>query len=175
MNSYEDPVLSYECDREAEIERLRGLLRELRYERACHYAEDGVTWMGVYDGDWERIDAALEPATEPAKAAGHPTMTEYAELGRIAMKFVDRAGDVCEDDPAEHICAEFYNAMANAVDRHREARGLPGTTPQPDAADEPRRCPAPIRGDDGTVADCIAKGHCGCDERPEKTVSEVKP
>lgn len=27
------------------------------------------------------------------------------------------------------------------------------------------RCPAPLMGDDGTVADCIAKGHCGCDAR----------
>jgi hypothetical protein len=26
-------------------------------------------------------------------------------------------------------------------------------------------CPVPIQDDDGTAADCIAKGHCGCDEQ----------
>lgn len=33
MNSYEDPSLSYECDREAEIERLRARLAEAERER----------------------------------------------------------------------------------------------------------------------------------------------
>lgn len=34
-----------------------------------------------------------------------------------------------------------------------------------DQAAAPRWCPAPFRVDDGTVADCLRKGHCGCDER----------
>ena len=38
-----------------------------------------------------------------------------AELGRIAMRFVDRAGDYCDIDPAERICDEFYKAISNAV------------------------------------------------------------
>ena len=50
-------------------------------------------------------------------------LREDAELGRIAMKFVDRAGDVADCDPAERICAEFYDAMSNAVNRIVEARG----------------------------------------------------
>jgi hypothetical protein len=41
-----------------------------------------------------------------------------AELGRIAMRFVDRAGDVADCDPAERICAEFYKAMGDAIDAH---------------------------------------------------------
>jgi hypothetical protein len=39
-----------------------------------------------------------------------------AALGRVAIKFVDRAGDWCDVDPAERICAEFYKAMSEAVD-----------------------------------------------------------
>lgn len=29
-----------------------------------------------------------------------------------------------------------------------------------------RSCPLPIIGDDGTVAGCVAKGHCGCNSHP---------
>jgi len=38
-----------------------------------------------------------------------------AELGRIAMRFVDRAGDPCEDDPAYCICTEFHKAMCDQI------------------------------------------------------------
>ena len=39
-----------------------------------------------------------------------------AVLGRIAMRFVDRAGDVHPGiDDAKTICAEFYDAMSCAV------------------------------------------------------------
>ena len=41
-----------------------------------------------------------------------------AELGRTAMRFVDRAGDYCKEDPAERICDQFHGAMADVVDRH---------------------------------------------------------
>ena len=44
-----------------------------------------------------------------------------AELGRVAMQFVDRAGDVCKEDPAERICDEFNIAMAATVELHRRA------------------------------------------------------
>lgn len=41
-----------------------------------------------------------------------------AELGRTAMRFVDRAGDVHPGiDDAERICAEFYAAMCAVIDR----------------------------------------------------------
>ena len=44
-----------------------------------------------------------------------------AELGRIAMRFVDRAGDYCNIDPAERICDQFYKAMADQVSANRDA------------------------------------------------------
>ena len=41
-----------------------------------------------------------------------------AELGRTAMKFVDRAGDVHPGiDDADAICAEFYKAMCEVIER----------------------------------------------------------
>ena len=41
-----------------------------------------------------------------------------AELGRTAMKFVDRAGDVHPGiDGADRICAEFYKAMCETIER----------------------------------------------------------
>ena len=41
-----------------------------------------------------------------------------AELGRTAMKFVDRAGDVHPGiDDADAICAEFYKAMCETIER----------------------------------------------------------
>ena len=30
--------------------------------------------------------------------------------------------------------------------------------------EEERECPYPIKGDDGTISDCIKQGHCACDE-----------
>ena len=39
---------------------------------------------------------------------------EDADIGRIAMKFVDRAGDVHPGiDDAETICADFYKAISD--------------------------------------------------------------
>ena len=41
-----------------------------------------------------------------------------AELGRTAMKFVDRAGDVHPGiDDADAICEEFYKAMCEVLER----------------------------------------------------------
>lgn len=47
-----------------------------------------------------------------------------AALGRIALRFVDRAGDYCGVDPAERICDEFHAAMATEVERQRHDRGV---------------------------------------------------
>ena len=45
-----------------------------------------------------------------------------AALGRIAIRYVDRAGDYCEQDPAERICDEFSKAMHDEVERQWQAR-----------------------------------------------------
>lgn len=47
----------------------------------------------------------------------------YIELGKIAMGFVDRAGDPHPGiDDAETICAEFYKAMSAVLDPYWESR-----------------------------------------------------
>jgi hypothetical protein len=46
-----------------------------------------------------------------------------AALGRTAMRFVDRAGDVHPGiDDADTICAEFSSAMSILLEKHRPAR-----------------------------------------------------
>lgn len=43
----------------------------------------------------------------------------HAELGKTAMRFVDRAGDVHPGiDDAETICADFYKAMIATLDKN---------------------------------------------------------
>jgi len=44
-----------------------------------------------------------------------------AELGKVAMKFIDRAADVHPGiDDAETICEEFSKAMAQVLDKYYE-------------------------------------------------------
>ena len=69
------------------------------------------------------MQAAIDKWGQPALAtqqAGEPSYSEKwdAELGRTAMRFVDRAGDVRPGiDDAETICAEFYKAMSEVIER----------------------------------------------------------
>lgn len=50
-----------------------------------------------------------------------PNESIDAKLGRIAMRFVDRAGDPDpEYDSAERICAEFYKAISDVVMAEQE-------------------------------------------------------
>jgi len=43
-------------------------------------------------------------------------LRRLAAFGKVALRFVDRAGDHCKEDPAEKICDEFAAAMAAAFD-----------------------------------------------------------
>ena len=70
----------------------------------------------VYDAAY----ALLAMGSAPKAAPGEPSYSEKwdAELGRTAMRFVDRAGDVHPGiDDAETICAEFYKAMSEVIER----------------------------------------------------------
>ena len=61
----------------------------------------------------------LHPSVGQARAQLFDALKQVvqdAELGRTAMRFVDRAGDVAECDPAERICAEFNKAMWQTLD-----------------------------------------------------------
>ena len=57
------------------------------------------------------------PSTEEIAVENYKAKWD-AELGRTAMKFVDRAGDVHPGiDDADAICAEFYKAMCETIER----------------------------------------------------------
>ena len=57
------------------------------------------------------------PSTEEIAVENYKAKWD-AELGRTAMKFVDRAGDVHPGiDDADRICEEFYKAMCEVLER----------------------------------------------------------
>ena len=57
------------------------------------------------------------PSTEEIAVENYKAKWD-AELGRTAMKFVDRAGDLHPGiDDADAICAEFYKAMCEVIER----------------------------------------------------------
>lgn len=60
----------------------------------------------------------LDLASQIAQlAAANEQLKIDAALGNVAMRFVDRAGDVHPGiDDAETICSEFHNAMAAELD-----------------------------------------------------------
>ena len=64
--------------------------------------------------------AALEKSTLQMQR-----LIDDAELGRIAMRYVDRAGDHCKEDPAEKICDELAAELGDTIDRQCAKRGMP--------------------------------------------------
>lgn len=83
-------------------------------------ADDYNQWDEL--GEDEKIEWAVEcvHAAVAQRDAEDATYRERwdAELGRTAMKFVDRAGDVHPGvDDAEAVCAEFHAAMSAVIER----------------------------------------------------------
>ncbi|WP_422846920.1 hypothetical protein ACOYR4_13180 [Acidovorax sp. M14] len=70
--------------------------------------------------------------TPPAVAGNRPYAIQWdAELGRTAMRFVDRAGDVHPGiDDAETICAEFHAAMSAVIERMPHVKRMSHTQAQ---------------------------------------------
>lgn len=61
-----------------------------------------------------------------------------AELGRVAMRFVDRAGDVHPGiDDADRICQEFYEAMTAVINQMPHVRMMHDTATNPVQLPEP--------------------------------------
>mgnify|MGYP001766299959 CR=1 FL=1 len=89
------------------------------------------------------LDVSVSPQQAAPKAApGAPSYSEKwdAELGRTAMRFVDRAGDVHPGiDDAETICAEFYKAMSEVIERMPHVQRM---TPRKAAPVEQNTVPA---------------------------------
>ena len=81
------------------------------------------------------------PATQQVGTDNQPYAIQWdAELGRTAMRFVDRAGDVHPGiDDAETICAEFHAAMSAVIERmpHVQRMSAPQSSPTPQADSQP--------------------------------------
>lgn len=74
------------------------------------------------------VPAAVEGATYREKLD--------AELGRTAMRFVDRAGDVHPGiDDADQICREFHEAMSAVINQMPHVQMMRAAAPQPPEAD----------------------------------------
>lgn len=67
-------------------------------------------------------DAQMRAYAEEAVRLERERSSLDVELGKVAMRFVDRAGDVADCDPAERICAEFYAAASEVCDREFKKR-----------------------------------------------------
>jgi hypothetical protein len=89
------------------------------------------TTMELAD-NYATITCSIDETTKARTALAEriEALEKDAALGNIAMKFVDRAGDVADCDPAERICAEFYKAMADEVEKHwADRKAMKGETP----------------------------------------------
>jgi hypothetical protein len=47
---------------------------------------------------------------------------KYAELGHVALRFADRAGDYYKGDTAETICDEFNKAVWHVIDKQENSK-----------------------------------------------------
>lgn len=110
-----------------ENESLRARLAEAEARREADFEIYHQVYMVLLNAGTDKYLGALEQAQAlVARAENAEAALEEAErdaaLGRIAIRFVDRAGDYCEVDPAERICDEFSDAMAAEVERQWQAR-----------------------------------------------------
>jgi hypothetical protein len=98
-------------------------------------------------GTVHRVDGpCYVAAPQQAAPKAAPVESDYskwdAELGRTAMRFVDRAGDVHPGiDDAETICAEFHKAMSEVIERMPHVQRM--AAPQQEAQ-EPGEIPESI-------------------------------
>lgn len=110
---------------ESELAATRKQLAEVQadLQHLAEYWNRDENEMAMKDACWHTIEvaessdtSALQSAIAEAVATAVEPYKRDAELGRIAMQFVDRAGDVHPGiDDAETICAEFYEAIDAAL------------------------------------------------------------
>lgn len=82
---------------------------------------------------WNDFSAGQQ---DPAAVEGATYREKWdAELGRTAMRFVDRAGDVHPGiDDADQICREFHEAMSAVINQMPHVQMMRAAAPQPPEA-----------------------------------------
>lgn len=110
---------------------LQARVAELEAQIEASRKQEAVAWKYIHIPSWnigvsidhpEKMDKwddlrllEIEPLFAAQVVA--PDVLKDAELGKTAMRFVDRAGDVHPGiDDAETICADFYKAMMATLD-----------------------------------------------------------
>lgn len=128
----------------------------------------------------EAENAALKARLAEAERQASDARVSWGVLSRVVAerKRQDERWGPAHDD--EHTTADFVRFIEHYAGLARDAeiqadpdearKRLVQVAALAVAAAESierkfLRCPAPLMGDDGTVADCIAKGHCGCDAK----------
>ena len=97
-----------------------GLLRDDGKRLVCHEGAPLVRSLPV--GPMESGQTPVPLYLKPIAAELTPSQQLDIDLGRTAMRFVDRAGDPTPGvDPAEKILAGFYQAMSEVINAHEEA------------------------------------------------------
>ena len=82
------------------------------YCMSAHDIASAVTFSDLFT-ERQMLDYARSAVLQERER-----LAEATELADTAMRFVDRAGDVCDIDPAERICAEFHKAMSEVVGKY---------------------------------------------------------
>lgn len=84
------------------------------------------------ENTYKAMLSASPPAPQAATQGEVVAEAEFdRELADTAMRFVDRAGDTCETDTAERICAEFHKAMSAVVFKYRPPHSAVINEPAP--------------------------------------------
>lgn len=84
---------------------------------------------------WNDFSAGQQDPAAAVEAAAYREKWD-AELGRTAMRFVDRAGDVHPGiDDADQICREFHEAMSAVINQMPHVQMMRSAAPQPPEAD----------------------------------------
>lgn len=109
------------------IKKLEGQLTEAQASVVSGWFMDEVPSFrqGAPVHEMEEVITASDATAWISKIIElHSKITQLeteAELGKVAMKFVDRAADVHPGiDDAETICEEFSKAMAQVLDKYYE-------------------------------------------------------
>ena len=127
LNSAENQYIYRAADEidalDAENEKLRAQLAEIEkaepVAEVLHHEGELIIDASLHFFDIHPIGTKLYTRPMPAQDVN----SLDASLGKTAMRFVDRAGDVHPGiDGAETICAEFYKAMVSAIENYKGAK-----------------------------------------------------
>lgn len=80
----------------------------------------GLAMLGVWQAEkfYKGAQAEVRACADVLQRANAEMdrLRDDARIGRVVWRFIDRMEDVCEQDPADKILAEFVDAVDPAID-----------------------------------------------------------